>query len=828
MFRKQSAKRVSTLKKKIPIKRVLGKSKAVKPKMASRNYTETQPFNLLASTTLMKYYKTNILNIEIYSYEDHHVVLNPVCADIAGLTYKPYTQIIHDNIDLRKFLENSYGDTFTKKAKNLFKSRLNKDLNQDLFETALNKFLLNFRSDCALESTYSIDNWAKERCKALYKRIFQKACSETYLEHYRTELSEWINHYEKGKALFVDCLMGVGKTYSIIKTLAEKSNISAVVFLPTNKLCREIVQKLKIEILQKNPVLKDKYHGVPERSETEYDVDDYFGYEIYHYHRDYLKYEVYHADGINKEECPKFEEIIGRYKKNWINKKSVCKECDRGNYCRFQRHYENASKARIIVTTHQQYDHFYHNDILHTWDINGDKRPRDLFIIDEDLVFSQLYRPINLEYTEIRAFIQTITCYIEKNEEISGMRESIDLLFSQISKCDKTSVIRAINPDFKFPEKFVKEWEMSLPEQPFVKPEYIQWSGIVGNHLKVIEHAVRFGAVVEKWGNRFKIHFPNPRSYDLSNVPPHVFFDGTMLSEKFLKKKLSGVEFKKLRIDIKFPWDIRVFQNINSDLPERWINRDKPKVKDFLKSISDKISSDRKIFLITTNAIKKAYLDEFIKNELRDRWIAYGYYGNIRGINDAKECDVGIMLGSFMPSDSIEIAMALEFINPDDLETDITLTQNNLWTWSDTNGVRTYRDNFIVIGEMAKAYRHSEHRQALARTRYLFHDVDFYIISKDKVSDYEPFLSNIVDDQYREDLFQPRPKRPEEQQKFNEVKAKVLEWLKTHDTVYAQQIYDQYGIRGKTVAKKLKEMFEKGLLVLDSGKKTTYRLPNRN
>jgi hypothetical protein len=117
------------------------------------------------------------------------------------------------------------------------------------------------------------------------------------------------------------------------------------------------------------------------------------------------------------------------------------------------------------------------------------------------------------------------------------------------------------------------------------------------------------------------------------------------------------------------------------------------------------------------------------------------------------------MLGSFMPSDSVEIAMALELINHDHLEKDITTTINNLWTWRDTNGVRKYRDDFAIIGQMAQAYRHSEHRQALARTRYLFHDVDFFIVSKDLVSDYDPFLRNTVDDHFREDLFPPSPKK---------------------------------------------------------------------
>jgi hypothetical protein len=183
------------------------------------------------------------------------------------------------------------------------------------------------------------------------------------------------------------------------------------------------------------------------------------------------------------------------------------------------------------------------------------------------------------------------------------------------------------------------------------------------------------------------------------------------------------------------------------------------------------------------------------------------------------------MLGSFMLSDSVEIAMALEFVDPNDLQKDITTTINNLWTWKDTNGVRKYRDDFTIIGQMAEACRHSEHRQALARTRYLSHDVDFYIVSKDRVSDYDPYLNNIIDDQYRSDLFQPRPKRPEAKQKFDEVAQKVFEWLKTHDTVKAVDIHRHYNIRRQTVGQKLSEMHHAGVLAKKS--KTIYRLPDK-
>ena len=47
----------------------------------------------------------------------------------------------------------------------------------------------------------------------------------------------------------------------------------------------------------------------------------------------------------------------------------------------------------------------------------------------------------------------------------------------------------------------------------------------------------------------------------------------------------------------------------------------------------------------------------------------------------------------------------------------------------------------------------------------------------------------------------------------------------THDTVTETMIFEKYAIRRQTVGNKLKEMYANGLLELEKGKKTTYRLP---
>ena len=194
------------------------------------------------------------------------------------------------------------------------------------------------------------------------------------------------------------------------------------------------------------------------------------------------------------------------------------------------------------------------------------------------------------------------------------------------------------------------------------------------------------------------------------------------------------------------------------------------------------------------------------------------HYGNLRGINEAKSCDIGIMLGSFLPPDAVEIAMALEFIQ-DKLPKVVLPTENNLWTWRESNSVRTYKDDYAIVDEMAKTYRLSEHRQAIARTRYLFHDVDFYVLSKDPVESYG--LPKAETDQFKADIFPPRKKRNDT--KCEEVKKAALDWLQDHDTVNATVIHENYGIGRRKAGEWLKVLCAEG--IFEKAGKTKYKLP---
>ena len=620
--------------------------------------------------------------------------------------------------------------------------------------------------------------------------------SDMMLADKRIALSSWIDKVEKGKALFVDAPMGLGKSHSIKNTLVNRKELSAVIFMPTNRLCQKMVRDLKVSIFFNDENRVKNESGKIVLSFANPGTDDFI-------EQGYLEEEVYFADGINENECAHFNDIVKNYRANWINKKIICNECEKKDICRFLQHDQKAPNSRIIVTTHRQYAHFFKNTDLHKWVVDGESRERDLFLIDEDLVFSQLYQPITLEYRQIREFVGTITSFLERYDGTADHISKINSLLGRISVPKKTTVLKGIDKDFMIPEEIRSDWERSLPHQPSIIPEYLKPVDTIGNHLDVIQHTLRHGAVIESWDKRFCIHMPNPLSYDLSEVPPHVFFDGTMLNDLFLSKKLRGVKFERYKTHYVPQWKLQVFQNINTDLPKTRISDDEQKVKKFMGEILNEVGDEKKYFICTTKATRDKYLEPWIKQNFPDWEIIIEHFGNTRGINDASYCNVCIMLGSYMPSDSVEIAMALEFLDPDAFVSDKTATANNMWKWMASNYVRQYSDRFSIIGEMAKAYRNSEHRQALGRTRYLFHDVDFYIITKDRVSDYDPFLPEPCTDNYRDDIFPPpRPPQPEAQKMYDKVFEKVMGWLQTNDTVNQTDIHNNYGIRRQTVGEK--------------------------
>ncbi len=709
---------------------------------------------------------------------------------------------------------------------------------------------LRQRSDkVGFEAT--IWGWLREE---VLPNILYPVCTEIALRDKRAELSEWVNKIEPGKALFVDTPMGLGKTYSIVEALVENPALSAVIFMPTNRLCEEIVRKLKTKIATKKGL---KYW---EHFENE---QDFLGHKL---KREFLEDEVYFAEGINQENCRHFDKIVKRYRQNWITKQGVCKKCEKEPECRFISHWKRAPLSRIVVTTHAQYDHFCQQSRIRKWFKYGYARKdeavqRDIFIVDEDLVLSRCYQPMAIDRKEIGAFTATLIGFLKNLEDkqivqIAETRQTIQTLlpthpsedviddlrkrekqqvrdlrairdvplaeietkihrlFSQSNMPGKTSVVPRVDQDFRFPVIVKKKWSETFPGLTGIIPEYLDRPEIVGNYLEALESGLRLGVVVQKFTGRDRVYLPNPKFYDLSGLPPHVFFDGTMLDWKFLEKKLRNVRFEPVKISVKPLWRLRVWQNVNTDLPKKGTRKDKPdrqRVEQFVRDLIGELGKDHKYLFLTTKATSEAYLEGYL-DELRkeepDFNYVLEYFGKLKGLNEAKDCDIGVMLGSYNPSDAVEIAMALEFIQ-DKLPDKITATQNNLWKWRQTNTVRRYEPDYADVQHLADKLRQNEHRQGIARTRYLFHDVDFYIVSKDRLTDYEPFLSNIETDQYRADIFPPRPQRPTNDGK---VKEAVLGWFDNHKTLTEMELHRETRMSRTTLRKHLRRMLTEGLL----------------
>ena len=376
-----------------------------------------------------------------------------------------------------------------------------------------------------------------------------------------------------------------------------------------------------------------------------------------------------------------------------------------------------------------------------------------------------------------------------------------------------------------------------MPNQQDLIPEYFGWGEIVGNHIDILEHAITHGLVVQNYphsyvkdGNKlqkriYKAYFANPTTYDLFNLPPHIFFDGTMLDPKFLGHKFLKVKHEPIDIKVKALWKLQVRQNINTDLTQNKIPENRKAVETYLRDLLNQLGPNHKYYIVSSKSIRNAYLNNFLSENFIEYSFFVTHYGNLRGINEAKECDVGIMVGSFIPSDAVEIAMALDFIQ-DRLPTKKilkTLGKNNVWKWAESNTVRIYNPGFEVVSDLSKSFRLFEHRQAIARSRYISHDVDFYVLSKAKIGDFESY-AEVVDYQFRADLFSPR--RREKDSKREQVETCANSILDKQDEVGESQIHEMRKISRTTIRKHLKAMVEEGALVKIRGK--YHRNKNNN
>jgi hypothetical protein len=672
-----------------------------------------------------------------------------------------------------------------------------------------------------------------------FQKIVFPIITKYILEQHREKLSAWTKQAKKNRALFINAPMGMGKTYSIAEGLASNPDLSAIIFMPTKRLCQDLMNKLaeRISIYQKkfpepNEIISPDSPGY----QFEYDengdwIDQYTS-------KYYLNRGIYVFDGINAQECIFYEEIITRYRFGYFRKRDICSQCQKKEQCRFLAHKENMIEHRIIITTHYMYNFFFNQPAFAKWR----ELTRDFFIIDEDFIFTNCYQPVSMTQEHLVNYMITLTNFLNNSDYLAEAVPKkcfrvMDTLLGMAVKTQQSSIIPPIAPDFLYPKHIKTGWEKSLKEQEEIIPdEVLLLSGkthsvYVGDYLAVLEYAIQKGFIIHAYNNFKTIYFPNPRKYDFKrkDIPPHVFFDGTQLENRYIRKKIKGLEIENLEIKLEqLPWEVKVYQNLNTDLPKNKSQENFPKILIAISRIFQKHGPYERYFILTNKSTKKI-LEEYISENHSDfEKVVIEYFGNLRGLNTAKDCNVGIFLGGLILPDTVEIAMSFDLIyrklkNFPPIPIKIT---DNIWHWRGRLGTKKYKEDFKEVENLSKAYRHSEYRQALGRTRYLSHPVIFYIFSKDRVDVYEPFIDKTEKLNFCDDIFPPPPAHPNNPNE--RIEKAVFNWLETNKSVSATDIFKNYSnLRRQTVGKHLKEMKENGLIVPYKKYKYKYRLPNK-
>ena len=669
------------------------------------------------------------------------------------------------------------------------------------------------------------------------KSIAEKFCgriiSSIAYSSQREALSKWVDNIEKGNALFINAPMGLGKTYAIATALADNPQLSAIVFMPTKRMCLEIVNEIKGRItLRKKINWLDKI--VPEGV---YRIDEN-GLPILisrdgiqpHYKETFLSEEVFYHDGINAEDCIHCKEISDEYQLNIFNRKAICSTCERRDDCRYMRHLENARKSRIVVATHVQHTNMVENSQYHEWEPPGAKKEqykkRDLFIIDEDLLFQNFIKPYSLTNYQYNEFIKTIRKMLFADKYDDYYLKNVNELNARISVLQKPGIyfVPSVNKEFKFKEKFNKNFNDEVIKNR-QKRYKLEKEERIGDWLSFIEDAIKIGCVVTCSKNSKDIYFPKTKVMKLKDAPPHVFFDATGLPDKYLKIKIPDINIKHTTIEVEPAFDSVVYQNINSDLTKTKINIELENVKQFVFDILGYHGKYKKYFIATKKEILKSYLHEFIEQFQAEYSIAVENFGNLRGLNTAEHCEVGIMLGSYLLPDSFEIAVSLS-LDPEIFNFfEVNNVSGTLWDWDKTNNRRKYKSEYQQIEDIANILRCSEQKQALGRIRHLHHSTIFYVISKDLVSDYEPSLT-IAYTNYRADLF-PQKFYSRPQSYFEFVKNTAVDLLKKQDFIKVGDIAPLLpNLSKKTIQTHLNRMVNLNLLYKDMpGGRKYFRTP---
>ena len=234
-------------------------------------------------------------------------------------------------------------------------------------------------------------------------------------------------------------------------------------------------------------------------------------------------------------------------------------------------------------------------------------------------------------------------------------------------------------------------------------------------------------------------------------TPKHVFFDATEFrANDIFKEYFPADRVKMLSFDDVKSLGLLHVHHVNNENLSRTSflfnnGKKREKTEAYLNHIIEKHGTKNNYFVITTSAHEKHIVEYFERRKIylqgdprRQRsnngYLIICHYGNQKGINDARHCRVGILLGTYFKPVEVNAASSLPYIQ-DLLDRDYRIN-GEVVRYNMTG--RIYENRFRpTLGEIDNWIRSIEHEQGMGRTRHLYHDkVDFYAISRDEVKNY--------------------------------------------------------------------------------------------
>ncbi len=570
-----------------------------------------------------------------------------------------------------------------------------------------------------------------------------------YFYDQRSELMSWaeeaLKWRDKGSRRFiVNAPMGLGKTYAIYTALAT-GRYSAVVFSPDKTLRDNMVKRI-------NEIARRELASV--------------------------------VEGIDKSNCDAFENVIESWRNFKNNKPAACKKCGKKwDGCKTWAQKLAGGESKVLVTTHAQYEAFYESPqyLTHWYDPSiEDWRLRDFFVIDESIIDKHLFESPSVGLDQFIQFHALINKYWESRN--AEFRDGINKIHAAISLRGKSVFIPYIKKDYKLSNSEDGKLNQLIKRayaQENLKPPPKNIKGL-------LTQAIRAGCAYDSNSKMIYFSVAGDDGYLLKETKPmHVFFDASEVPEFLMNKLFPEYGTEKIprkTFDIPPLGQLTLYHTNNEDLPRSRCKNFEKRLKIYCKRIVRKHGVRARCFVATLGQDQDAVaykgyenmVEEIFKKERMrvfrkkkgdedeyDQQSAlqefdqerpepnYGYvvlrhYGDIRGTNIAKDCDVGLVLGKFKVPDAVEIAWAIPFLSADV----VAKAQEKGYVEIEAirppefhGKIKTYRytEEYNIVNVIAEWKRDSENEQAIGRTRFLFHPVVFYAITKDDMAGYAMF-----------------------------------------------------------------------------------------